>query len=96
VLNTEESTVTSNRRSLDNSIVVYPNPGNGEVRIRTEELSAKVDELRLYDIQGREIYREAVNVAQGHALRTRLSSGLYHLSLYFRDGLVKKQKLIVK
>jgi hypothetical protein len=96
VINTEKSTFTSNRQTPEQTIIVYPNPGNGEVRVKMEEFSAQVDELRLHDMQGREIYRETVGRAEGHALRTRLSSGLYHLSLYFRDGLVKKQKLIVK
>ncbi|WCO02375.1 T9SS type A sorting domain-containing protein [Psychroserpens ponticola] len=75
---------------LKNSVSVYPNPTNGQLFINS---TYKIDDIILYDIQGRKV--EGFNVSETNMLNiSSVSKGVYFLEITSVKG--KSTKKIIK
>jgi hypothetical protein len=67
------------------SCIVYPNPNFGQFTLSLNSASNSVYKIRLRDLEGREIFVESFNAAEGMNTRnydfTRLSSGIYLMAV---------------
>ena len=82
-------------RDFAGSVAVYPQPMGEEAWVRSP--SAEVRELRIYDVQGREMRRESwVGGDIFRIERGDLESGMYVLQLWSRDGMVGSRKLLLR
>ena len=70
------------RESLNNKIIIYPNPTNGKINI-----NKKVD-VRMYNTFGDVvILKDNINVLDA----TKLSSGVYMLQITYKDKIINKR-----
>jgi len=80
------------------SISVYPNPGNGIFYFASEQSLLNV-EVKLFDVQGKEIFNQFINAMNsGSAIKAgnnQLKSGIYFLEIKALEG-NWQQKLLVK
>ncbi|MGO3810456.1 BspA family leucine-rich repeat surface protein [Mesonia sp.] len=77
-----------NSKSIENNISVYPNPVKDVLRIRTKN-GVEVEELSVYNIQGRKILFREENI---ETLKLEnLSSGIYLLNIKTNQGEINQQ-----
>ncbi|AUC82624.1 T9SS type A sorting domain-containing protein [Lacinutrix sp. Bg11-31] len=81
--------------SLDNQVAIYPNPSNGNITIKNS--GATLNEVTVTDINGRTI--EAINLNgittdKNLDLSSKLSSGLYFVSIVSETGTITKKLII--
>lgn len=83
-------------QELDSSIEIHPNPSSGEITIQLPTLLLNRSwELKIFDIQGREIRRHPLMSRTSQHMRVLLSDGVYVLT-FFADGEVyASEKLII-
>jgi hypothetical protein len=78
------------------TLSVYPNPAVDEAYVTLE--NAGVNEVAVYDIQGRLVSKESVNVEAGE--QVRLSTATLNAGVYFvtvsNDSAVRTAKLLVR
>lgn len=70
--------VTNINEATNGSIVVYPNPSNGNFTIRLAE-NASV-EFTLFDVTGKEVFRSSLNETSSFSM-PNLQKGIYFISL---------------
>ena len=74
-----------NGNSLDNNFIIYPNPSNGNINIKSliDFGDAKVS---IYDINGREVYNTDVNLQDTVSINAKnLSAGMYIMQIEGAD-----------
>ena len=78
------------------SILVYPTASNGQFTI-TPKLNIGKSTLSIFDMRGRQVYKETHNFSQGTAskINTSLKVGVYVLKLK-GDNFNFTQKIIIK
>lgn len=78
------------------SILVYPTASNGQFTI-TPKLNIGKSTLRIFDMRGRQVYKETHNFSQGTAskINPSLKTGVYVLKLE-ADNFTYNQKIIIK
>jgi hypothetical protein len=78
------------------TLSVYPNPAVDEAYVTLE--NAGVNEVAVYDVQGRLVSKESVNVEAGEQVRistATLNAGVYFVTVS-NDSAVRTAKLLVK
>ncbi len=80
--------------SLQKSPIVYPNPFNGRLTIKTE--TGTIGQIRVYNISGNLLYQSRKE-SQFHIVNTSLFlSGIYILEIRMEDGCIFRKKIIKK
>jgi hypothetical protein len=78
------------------SILIYPNPSNGEFNISVKSLVSRTTNLSLLDLSGRIIHSQLVSLTEGSTQitisKSELPSGIYFVKL---NGFDEIQKIIV-
>lgn len=69
---------------------LFPNPSEGLFRIQLNE--GKIGELRVFDLQGRNIYRTRINDSYGEIDLSNFNKGIYIME--FNDGEVREKVMI--
>ncbi len=77
------------------TFVIYPNPANSNLNIRTDFTQGKNAEIKIYDVLGKEVFRKKINASVENINISNLWSGIYFLTLQANDEL-EVQKLIVQ
>lgn len=81
---------------LSNSITTYPSPTSGKFSIQS--LRFKVQEIKIFDSNGKLVEEEPLNIEQG-TLNCDLSSepnGIYFLKIKTEEGIVTKKVILNK
>jgi hypothetical protein len=81
---------------LEQSVRIYPNPVRGDVTIHTGFQKARMLEVVLYDLTGRQVYMDKRRVGDRAVLpqsRTKNLKGTYILKLMWEKG-IKTEKLV--
>lgn len=89
----KEGTPTNIRieKSIQNDIVVYPNPTDGELIIETPNADGSI--IELFDLTGKSIFKTKINSTLSVIDIRNVEAGLYFLILTSKDR-VMKQKII--
>lgn len=77
----EESTETIS----DNAVILFPNPTNSNVEIKTDET---ITSITVYDINGKETKIESVN---NNIDLSTFKSGIYTLKIFTENGIISKK-----
>jgi hypothetical protein len=76
---------TGDRGSLDNNFIIYPNPSNGNINIRSL-IDLGDATISIYDINGREVYNHQVSLQNTVNVNAEnLSTGLYIIQIKGAD-----------
>ena len=64
-------------------VYCYPNPFSEEIRLAWQLDAGKADEVAVYDVLGRKVFSEAVNMEYGNeiTIRPNLPAGIYLLKV---------------
>jgi len=91
------STVGLRHLQLDEqSVLVYPNPSNGDVFIRLQgEDAADMRKLRLYDLQGRLLTQHELSAGTRETSLHTQSAGIVLLQIELADGRTVHRRLVV-
>ena len=79
-----------------NTLAIYPNPAVDETFVTLE--NAGLNEVSVYDIQGRLVSKESFDAMEGEKVRLgteMLNSGVYFITVS-NESTVKTAKLVVK
>jgi len=69
---------------------LFPNPSEGQFRIQLTE--GEIGELRVFDLQGRNIYRSRLNTNYGEIDLSGFDKGIYIIE--FKDGEVREKIMV--
>ena len=69
---------------------LFPNPSEGQFRIQLTE--GEIGELRVFDLQGRNIYRTLINDSYGEIDLSNFNKGIYIIE--FKNGEVREKVMI--
>ena len=84
------------QRSVDNEIVIIPNPNTGRFIISNLNIE-EVASTTLYDIQGIQLLENISILSNEINISEKIDSGLYLLSIKYNNGeLVNKKIIVVK
>jgi len=75
--------------SDDRGVKVWPNPCEGELRIRNYELGIK--EVRMYDVLGNEILKQVQNDKSATIDVSGLAKGMYFVEVKTEKGIVRRK-----
>jgi hypothetical protein len=81
-----------NELNVKNNILLYPNPANNLLNIKTENLSQSA-ELKLYDMTGKTVIKSHIQNGSNAVSLEILPAGLYMVHISNAEGLVYTQKL---
>ncbi len=87
---------TGVNESQSNTLVIYPNPAVGEAFVTLE--NAGLNEVSVYDLQGRLVSKQSVDAQAGEQVRVStemLNAGMYFISVSNNSN-VTTAKLVVK
>ena len=82
--------------SQSSTLVIYPNPAVGEAFVTLE--NAGLNEVSVYDLQGRLVSKQSVDAQVGEQVRVStemLNAGMYFISVSNNSN-VTTAKLVVK
>lgn len=83
-------TLSTDVHEIDLSVVIYPNPASGIIKISADNF---INSIELYDIQGRLLQADIVNDAQVQVDLSSRAAGLYFVKVLTEKG-VKVEKII--
>ena len=98
ILNTSSSIGINNHNEAKNVMYAYPNPANDAVTIALQEVHTGKVTVNIYDITGRNVKSEVVNMNNVSNFRLNtatLSSGIYQFSLKFNDESVTSFPVVI-
>jgi hypothetical protein len=95
LLNTETPTVTSLNEEANNEWTVYPNPSPGQFAVDTDDPKNQINEVRIHDIMGQEVYRATLVPSAPGFIKTTLPSGIYVVTFYQENEAVESKKLLI-
>ena len=81
-------------RNINNEIVVIPNPNTGNFilsNLKVEEVANMI----LFDIQGRQLVENIGILSSEINISEQISSGLYMLSIKYKDGQFINKKVVI-
>ena len=94
----DSSTFSVNENSL-NSLNVWPNPTKDIINFKLPTQTSKPTYVSLYDIQGRQVYKETINsnnaVTRGQIKTSSLARGVYVLKIN-QGNASMQQKVVLK
>jgi len=79
-------------KSNETTLLLYPNPSNGQFTIASEKIIESVD---LYDLLGKKLFSDTPNV-QTAQLSTHLPQGFYIYRVILQDKTVTSGKIVVQ
>lgn len=86
-----------NEFSLENSIVIYPNPSNGNFAIEVHKLKSDNVSIDVYDLLGSRIQKiENIKSFPLQMDLNELSNGIYYIKINSDDNIITKKVLINK
>lgn len=89
-------TGTTSLAELMPAVSVYPSPSTGGLRVRTQDLRDYPLELRLLDVQGREVYTAEIATPTAQPLHPNVEAGVYLWQVTASNGKAYFGKLIVQ
>lgn len=93
VISTDITALSIEDNVLNEGLLVYPNPTNSVLNIRTASTNVNIKEVSIVDVTGKSIYsqynNQTINVLD-------FSKGVYILKIESQDGGVAIRKVIVK
>lgn len=95
---TDQSVGLSEHKATQNLLSVYPNPSRSALYLRWNAPQRDNFALRMYDVQGREVYSGSVDFSDQQTQKLALENllpGLYTLELQNRDGVSIHKKVII-
>ena len=86
-------------QSLSNQVQVFPNPGNGQfnINILSENNDLKLNEIKVFDLSGREEVSIRKDILMGNEIfvdMTSLTKGLYIIRIVTNKGIITKKILV--
>lgn len=76
-------------------LIISPNPSKDNIKIRLKNSLHKIDQIQLFDVQGRKVgHRKGVNARTYLLSRNNLSAGMYFLSIKLTNGEEELRKVI--
>ena len=86
-------TSTRNRKA-ENSIVLFPNPAGNSITINSQ---AAINRVSIYDVCGREVFQEKLNVNNSSISLNiaSISNGVYFVRVFSNSGIIGEEKIIV-
>ncbi len=86
-----------NENLANNKVKLYPNPSNGKFKIELEDIASNNVEIFIFDLPGRLVYSESVNIYSNELnkeLRLSLKTGAYIVKI--KDGMnIYTKKLMI-
>lgn len=88
--------VTALQDQLDAQIRLYPNPADDLVRVSFGDLTPQAAQLSLFDVAGREVLRQSVQVDAGQLSLnvSAIPAGIYTLRMALPEGTITRQFII--
>lgn len=80
----ETQTGLEKQPTLDNHILVYPNPAKGKIYLRTDQSLYK-HQYRIYDALGKLVYSGEIVTTDNTVDITHIPSGMYFMKIYSRE-----------
>ncbi|MBA3682111.1 MAG: T9SS type A sorting domain-containing protein [Bacteroidetes bacterium] len=81
-----------NEKAFDNSVLVWPNPANGKIKI--DNATNELMEVNIYSLEGRLVYSKN-NVSKNEELNiTKLNRGLYEIKIKAGEKTVNRKLII--
>ncbi|MEM6380005.1 MAG: T9SS type A sorting domain-containing protein, partial [Bacteroidota bacterium] len=87
-------TSTENFAQAD-QIKVYPNPSKGQISIETNTNKFKIDQVEVFDLNGKLVYQKRLQAVKKQELNLNLTAGNYWLQVRSDQGVKTSQKLII-
>jgi len=84
---------TKNRKAAS-SIVLFPNPAGNSITINSQ---AVINKVSIYDVCGREVFQEKLNVNNSSVSLNiaSISNGIYFVRVFSNSGIIGEEKIIV-
>ena len=84
---------TKNRKAAS-SIVLFPNPAGNSITINSQ---AVINRVSIYDVCGREVFQEKLNVNNSSVSLNiaSISNGIYFVRVFSNSGIIGEEKIIV-
>jgi len=77
-------------------LTIYPNPANTEITVSISSSKVSIDKVELFDVFGQVLLRQEINKSQGIVPTRNISDGIYIIKVYFSNGIVENNKIIIK
>lgn len=89
----------SNPTVESNNLIIWPNPANDVINFKLPTQTSKPTFVSLYDVQGRQVYKETINsrnsITRGQIKTTSLARGVYILKIK-QGNASMQQKVVLK
>lgn len=95
IFNIKKNT-TGIESSENQNIDIYPNPGNGLFNINLNQINSGLIKVEVYNIIGEKVWSKNIDNQANHIDLTKLSKGVYYLSLSTDKQKITKKITIVK
>ncbi len=86
--------------NLENQILIFPNPTNGELNIESQFISPQKTIIQLYDILGRQCWQKNIDLETGNQkiYFPLFQNGIYFIEIINKDSNLKllRQKIIIE
>ena len=79
--------------SLELQIAVFPNPTPGSITILS---NMPMEQVILRDLLGRTVLQQTLNVREVSLDLSYFKRGIYTASIYFEDGRIRTEKIILR
>ncbi|MFN5629270.1 MAG: reprolysin-like metallopeptidase [Bacteroidota bacterium] len=85
---------STRNRKAENSIVLFPNPAGNSITINSQ---AAINRVSIYDVCGREVFQEKLNVNNSSTSLNiaSISNGVYFVRVFSNSGIIGEEKIIV-
>jgi hypothetical protein len=77
-------------------VILYPNPISSGEPLTVEIMNKQIDELKVFDIQGKKVYETIFNATTQSTILKGFESGLYIILFYGDSNVLHREKLVVK
>ena len=84
--------ITDVLNKLENKVIIYPNPSNGQFTIKSEKV---IKSFELYDAMGKKVYSDSPKT-ESTQISTKLPSGLYFYRAVLQDHSISSGKVVVQ
>ncbi|MBN1187911.1 MAG: T9SS type A sorting domain-containing protein [Bacteroidales bacterium] len=91
----DSSTGIKNLMGYNTAALVFPNPSNKKCTISLEQLNDKINEVIVYDVNGKLVYRQSFSNNPLININHNLNQGIYILQVIGQNG-IYFNKLLVK